>query len=257
MSVVPGGEAYHAEGGSTGVLVCHGFAGSGLSVRPWAEHLVAAGHTVSLPLMPGHGTRWQDLERTSWIDWYDEIERSFVTLRERCSDVFVFGLSMGGALALRVAQRHPRHVSGLVLVNPSVGTRSVKVRLLNRMPVITRFVRTSHGIGGDIKKPGMGETGYSTIPTRAVYQLTKLWRTVRADLPAVTAPTLVFRSSVDHVVDNRSIGLLRRGLGNPPEVRVLDNSYHVATLDHDAPTVFDGSLSWIATHSRSRENDLC
>lgn len=235
--------------------MCHGFAGSGLSVRPWAEHLVTAGHTVALPLMPGHGTRWEDLERTTWTDWYDEIERTFESLRERCTDVFVFGLSMGGALALRIAQQHREHVAGLVLVNPSVGTRSMKVRLLSRMPVITRFVRTSHGVGGDIKRPGMGETGYPTIPTRAVYQLTKLWRAVRADLPNVVAPTLVFRSSVDHIVDDYSVELLQRRLESPLDVRILDNSYHVATLDHDARTVFDGSLAWIAAHDRSREND--
>ena len=86
-----------------GVLLCHGFTGSPQTLRPWAEYLAQQGLTVSLPRLPGHGTTWPDLGRTGWQDWYGEVDRAFGTLAGRCEQTFVFGLSMGGCLALRLA----------------------------------------------------------------------------------------------------------------------------------------------------------
>ena len=119
MPVLPGAEPYRHEGGEVGVLLCHGFTGSPQSLRPWAEYLAERGLTVSLPLLPGHGTRWQDMQLTGWQDWYAEVDRELRALLERCAQVFVFGLSMGGALALRLAAKHGDAVSGVVVVNPA------------------------------------------------------------------------------------------------------------------------------------------
>ena len=79
---------------------------------------------MRLPRLPGHGTRWQELNRTTWHDWYAEDERALLELRERCETVVVMGLSMGGTLALRLAEQHGDAVDGLVLVNPSVHTEN-------------------------------------------------------------------------------------------------------------------------------------
>ena len=112
MGVLPGAEPFEADGGRVGVVLSHGFTGTPQSLRPWAEHLAAAGLTVSLPRLPGHGTRWQDLAATRWEDWYGEVERAFTRLRSRCDEVFAGGLSMGGALVLRLAEEHPDEVAG-------------------------------------------------------------------------------------------------------------------------------------------------
>ncbi|WP_176605553.1 alpha/beta hydrolase [Embleya hyalina] len=91
--------------------MAHGFAGTPISLRPWAEYL-AADHSVVLPLLPGHGTRWEDLKTTRWSDWYGAVEAAFTKLRDRCDEMFVCGFSMGGALALHLAARHLGAVSG-------------------------------------------------------------------------------------------------------------------------------------------------
>ena len=240
MAILAGAEPFHADGGPIGVLMGHGFTGSPLSIRPWAQHLASEGFTVSAPLFPGHGTHWQDLETTRWTDWYNALERAHHELAQRCTQIFGFGLSMGAGLTLRLAQVKPTAFSGMVLVNPSVGSNKFGPKLLSRFPLLSRIVRTSTGIGGDIKKPGGPETSYDRVPVRAAYELTKMWAAVSADLDKITAPTLLYKSQIDHIVDGRSLELIRAGLTNAP--------LEVTTLNNDASTIFAGSTTWISQH---------
>ena len=120
MPLMPGAEPFTHSGGSTGVLLCHGFTGTPASLRPWADYLAGAGLSVSLPRLPGHGTTWQDMNHTRWEDWYAEVDRAYEELRGHATEIFVMGLSMGGCLALRMAELRGDGVAGLVLVNPSL-----------------------------------------------------------------------------------------------------------------------------------------
>jgi carboxylesterase len=238
-----GAEPYRHEGGDTGVLLCHGFTGSPQSLRPWGEYLADRGLTVSVPLLPGHGTRWQDLQVTGWQDWYAEVDREFARLSAQCSRVFVCGLSMGGSLALRLAKQHGRAVSGLVLVNPSVKPDSAQ---LKAVPVLRHLVPSVAGIASDIALEGGTEVGYDRTPLNGVYALTRLWRTVQAGLPQVTQPLLLMHSRVDHVVHpSNSAMVLARVSSLDVTERVLERSYHVATLDHDAEQIFEESYAFV------------
>ena len=249
MSVLPGAEAFSHEGGRTGVLLCHGFTGSPQSLRPWAEFLADAGLTVSLPRLPGHGTTWQEMARTRWEDWYAEEDRAFDELRAGTDEIFVMGLSMGGCLALRLAELHGEAVSGLVLVNPSV---SAETKLFLLAPVLKLVVPSLKGIASDIKKEGASELGYDRVPVKAAATLPGLWQVTTRHLKEVSQPVLVYRSTTDHVVGPANVDILRRALpASQLEVRELANSYHVATLDNDAEAIFTGSLDFVRSHSHA------
>jgi carboxylesterase len=249
MSVLPGAEAFSHEGGRTGVLLCHGFTGSPQSLRPWAEFFADAGLTVSLPRLPGHGTTWQEMARTRWEDWYAEVDRAFDELRSATDEIFVMGLSMGGCLALRLAELHGEAVSGLVLVNPSV-TAETKLFLL--APVLKLVVPSLKGITSDIKKEGAAEIGYDRVPVKAAATLPGLWQVTTRHLKEVSQPVLAYRSATDHVVGPANMDILRRALpASQLEVRELANSYHVATLDNDAEVIFTGSLDFVRSHSHA------
>lgn len=243
MPLIPGAEPFRHEGGSVGVVLCHGFTGCPQSMRPWADYLADRGLTVSLPLLPGHGTRWQDMQATRWEDWYAEIDREMRALSERCEQVFVMGLSMGGTLALHTAARHGDAISGIVLVNPSV---KADQRAIGVLPVLRHLVPTVRGITSDIAKPGVTEQGYEKVPLHALYSLSRFWTLVHEELPQVTQPVLLLHSAVDHVVapENSAIVLGRISSTDVTEV-VLEKSYHVATLDHDAPRIFEGSWEFV------------
>ncbi|MER7200148.1 alpha/beta hydrolase [Streptomyces sp. NPDC056656] len=243
MPVIPGAEPYRHEGGEVGVLLCHGFTGSPQSLRPWAEYLAERGLTVSLPLLPGHGTRWEDMQVTGWQDWYAEVDRALRELRDRCSQVFVFGLSMGAALALRLAAKHGDEVAGLVLVNPGNKVHGLAAHAL---PVARHLVRTTKGIASDIAKEGSTEIGYDRVPLHAAHSLRNFFRIVDRELPQVTQPLVVLHSTQDHVVPPvDSARVLSRISSTDVEEILLEQSYHVATLDHDADRIFDESFAFI------------
>ena len=117
-------------------------------------------------------------------------------------------------------------------------------------PLLSKVVPSFPGVGSDIKKAGVTELAYARVPLKAFVSLRRAWPVVRADLARITCPVLVYRSRVDHVVEPVSGRALLAGLaGGTVEERVLENSYHVATLDNDAPTIFDGSLAFVRAHA--------
>lgn len=243
MPVLPGAEPFRHEGGEVGVLLCHGFTGSPQSMRPWAERLAEQGLTVSLPLLPGHGTRWQDMRITGWQDWYAEVDRELRALTERCAEVFVFGLSMGGALALRLAARHGDAVRGVVVVNPSNKVHGLAAHAL---PVARFLAPSVRGIVSDIAKPGPVELGYHRVSLHAAHSLRRFYRLLETELPQVTQPLLLLRSPRDHVVPPAdSARVLSRVSSTDVTEILLEQSYHVATLDHDADRIFEESLAFI------------
>ena len=247
LPVLPGAEPVDLPGGPVGVLLSHGFTGSPQSMRPWAEHLAAAGLSVRAPLLPGHGTTWQEMNTTGWQDWYGALEGHLDDLRSRCDSVFVMGLSMGGTLALRLAEQRAGDVAGLVIVNAALASERKDAFLA---PLLSKVVPSFPGVGSDIKKQGVTELAYTRVPLKAFVSLRRTWPLVHADLGRITCPVLAFRSRVDHVVEPLSGRLLQAGLaGGTFQERVLENSYHVATLDNDASAIFEGSLDFIRAHA--------
>ena len=243
MPVLPGAEPFSAEGGSIGVVLSHGFTGSPQGLRPWAQHLAAAGCTVRLPRLPGHGTSWQEMNATRWTDWYAEIERMYDELANRCEHVFAGGLSMGGTLVTRLAEQKGDAIGGLVLVNPAYATQR---RFAGLAKYVAPVIKSQAAIGNDIKMAGPVELAYDRTPIAAFASLQELWKVTLADLSKVTAPILMFRSRVDHVLEPLS-GLLLHAGATSTTVRevILEDSYHVATLDNDAQRIFDLSIEFI------------
>jgi carboxylesterase len=242
----PGVEPFAAAGDRTGYLLSHGFTGSPASMTPWARHLAGRGRTVRVPRLPGHGTTWQEMNRTRWDDWYAELDAALTELRTHCDRVVVAGLSMGGCLALRLAQQRPSDVDALVLVNPAVSVRRFDVKLV---PALQWVVPSMPGIGNDIKKPGQDEIGYDRTPLKALASQLRMWKEVRAALPSVTQPLLMFRSSDDHVVDETSQAIILDGVSSQvAELVTLHDSFHVATLDNDAELIFERTDAFVAEH---------
>lgn len=233
--ILPGAEPFSASNGSNGVLVLHGFTGNPHSMRPLAEAFADAGLSVDLPLLPGHGTAVEDMIPTRWKDYAEAAERAYVALAAHGDRTVVAGLSMGGTLALWLASRHPE-TTALILVNPLVeppAASFVDVMKGSLEAGVDRFP----GIGSDIAKEGVPEGAYPETPIEALLSLFEAVTDLVPRLGAIDCPLLLLSSRQDHVVPPGSGDLLAESFGGPVERVFLENSYHCATLDNDAPEI--------------------
>ena len=248
MPLAPGAQPWSSDPAGPdsriGVLLIHGFTGSPASMTPWGKALSEHGWTIRVPRLPGHGSRWQDMNLTTWEDWYAEAERNLRELQATCDQVFVCGLSMGGSLTLRLAEKHGSDIAGIVLVNPAVHSERPDRHLL---PVISKFLKAFPGISNDIAKPGQDEIAYGKIPLKAAHSLSQLWKLIKSDIAQVTQPVILFRSLQDHVVEaSNAQWILEHVSSADKEEVLLENSFHVATLDYDAPLIQERSAEFIA-----------
>jgi carboxylesterase len=233
--IIPGAEPWSSAGGSHGVLVLHGFTGNPQSMRPLAEAVAAAGFTVDLPLLPGHGTSVEDMLPTRWDDWSAAAESAYQALAARCDKTVVAGLSMGGTLTCWLAEHHP-DIAGIAVINPMVDPPAEEYRELIR-GLLADGAETVDGIGSDIAKEGAVEAAYAGSPLAAALSLLEGVDAVAPRLGEIRCPSLLLSSRVDHVVPMESGDAFEAAAGGPVERVYLERSFHVATLDWDAPVV--------------------
>lgn len=239
--VVSGCEPFSHGGGPTGILMIHGFTGNPVSLREWGDDLAKRGFAVDCPRLPGHGTAWEDLATRTADEWVAEVDGGLVRLRDRCDTVVVASLSFGGALALDLAARRPDEVRGLVLVNPYIRDRRHGL-----LPLASRLMRSVPGTGNDISKPGPNELSYERVPLRALVQAGLVMKRARAALPEIRQPVLVFHSAADHVIPRDNSPYVLRHVGSrDKELVPLPNSFHVATMDNDAETIFERTAAFV------------
>jgi len=226
-----------------GVLLVHGFTGAPPSMRPWGEFFHSKGFTVRVPLLPGHGTKAEDLNNVNWQEWPAKVEHELSELQKTCDIIFLVGLSMGGGTVLNVATNNNDAIAGIVLVNPWIHLKGMSVELAF---LISRFRKMRASVGNDIKRPGVTEWGYDATAILGVYEALKMLRNTRKNLGAVTVPVQLFHSVEDHTLPVSNTEIILSEIGSKDKTRIeLVNSYHVATLDYDQELIFQNSLTFI------------
>jgi esterase/lipase len=237
VSDIANSQSFYLSGGKTGVLVLHGFTGSPASVLPWAQGLHEAGFTVSVPRLAGHGTSISDLNKTRWEDWYASAEKAYLALSADCDRVFIAGFSVGGALALKLAQIRGHECEGLLLLNPSIFDDRAFFKTL---PLLKYLLPTVKGGPTDVAKPGAPVHGYDRIPLKALDSLRGLWKQVEANLYLVGIPLLVGYSINDHVVNPTCSQTVIDNVSSTSVREIIfERSFHNVSLDYE-------SSEWIA-----------
>jgi carboxylesterase len=232
-------EPFYFPGSDVGVLVQHGFTGTTQSMRELGEHLAECGYTVYGPRLKGHGTHYEEMESTTYHDWIASAEAGYLMLREKCSQIFIVGLSMGGTLALHLAHKYPE-TKGIALINPALFMGILEEVAKQEEP---RFL---DAIGSDIKKEGVQELAYEKTPLRSIRELVRFMAETKEKVPAITCPTLVFVSPEDHVVPPANAHyIFDYTAAARKELVELPESYHVATLDHDKELIKERCATFI------------
>lgn len=230
-------------GCDAGALVLHGFTGTPASVRDLARALAGTGLAVEAPLLPGHGTAIEDMVPTRWQDWSEAAEEAYCALAQRCPRVVVAGLSLGGMLACWLATRHPE-IAALLVVNPLLEPPADSFLDILR-GLLEEGYEVAPAIGSDVAKPGTPELSYAVSPIRSALSMFEATRPLARDLATITCPVLLVSSRQDHVVPTASGDLLQDRLGESLERLWLERSYHVATLDYEAPELESAAVSFV------------
>lgn len=239
--LIPGAEPWSHAGGPDGALVLHGFTGNPGSMRGIAEALAEAGFTVELPLLPGHGTKVEDMIPTSFADWLGHAEATYRSLAERCERVVVVGLSMGGALAAWLASEHPE-IAGAVLINAVVSAPEGMKEAVEQ--VLATGADRFEGIGSDIADPDQVETAYPETPLAPLLTLFAAADEFAHRLGRITSPVLVVTSTQDHVVPPENSDIIAAEVAGPVERLRCERSYHVVTLDYDKDLVIGATVDF-------------
>ncbi len=266
--VMPGASPYFHHGGRVGVLCLHGFTASPQEMLWLGQHLAGEGYTVYVPRLAGHGTRPRDLARCLWTDWLHSAMDGAALLRQQCDQVFVAGLSMGGALALLLATH--MDVDGVIAMaaplTPYPKLHPRRLRILKRLrpftdhtdrSVFEAYVRQQQAERGEAV---IGRARYHLWPTAAVEQLMRLIPEAAARLPLVTVPTLLLYARLDMTVRLASLETGLEHIGSHEvEHHIFESSGHVLTQDHEHRAVFERVSAFIgarvAVHIRSASDE--
>lgn len=242
--IIAGAEPWsHIGDGRHGALVIHGFTGNPGSMRGVAEALAGHGFHVEMPLLPGHGTSVDDMLPTRWADWAGEADAAYRRLSERADLIVVIGLSMGGALTLRVGADHPE-VAGLVCINPVTKSQPQEVIDLLR-GMVDGGTAVMPGIGSDIADPDAKESAYEGTPIEPLLSmLLDGVEPLGGEFPNMHIPLLLMNSPQDHVVEPANADFLADTYGGPVERVTLERSYHVATQDYDKALIFEATTEF-------------
>ncbi len=242
-------------GGRTGVLLVHGFTGSPAEMAPIARLLHRKGFTVSVPLLPGHGTTAQDLGTRTWEEWVRHAQAALADLRRSCGSVFVGGFSLGSLIAAELAAGDAE-VRGVVLYSPALRLRSEPGLLFHVARRFVRLVPKAQYQQDDTRDPAARSRlwAYDMLPLAALAQVLKLARRVRGRLSLVRCPALVVHSVLDRSIHETSAQETFDGLGSAEKRMVtLRDSGHALTVDREWKEVAAQTAAFIAEHAARRK----
>ncbi len=238
------GTSFFWEGGPVGVLLSHGYTATTAEVRLLGHFLYERGYTVSGPLLPGHGTTPQEMNRCRWQMWADAFEAAYLDLAARCERVFVGGESMGGLLALNLASHHPE-IAGVMtyaaaLLVPSSFAKTFLLPILAPFGVILEKGKSTPSAADERWQ------GYGQNPLRATQQLFALSAAVRSRLSEITQPILIVQGRLDTAVDAAAPDAIYQGVRSTQKyLHWFEKSTHCVLLDQEWEDVAALTLQFI------------
>jgi carboxylesterase len=251
-------------GGKVGVLLLHGLCGTPTEMRFVAMGLARAGYTVHAPQLAGHGAS----NSGRWQDWYLSARQALTEIRKECDTVIVGGLCMGSILGLHLAARNPGKVQGVALFSPTLWingwampwytkafnlVRSRWVAGLMTFPdaesLGIKCPRVRSFVKSALESEGC-DYGRAGVPATMVLEHRRMVAAAKKLFHRIKQPTLIMHSREDDYANLDNAVFLQRELANVDMV-VLEDSYHMVTLDKERQVVVDRTRAFVARIAES------
>lgn len=195
LQLIPGTEQVFIAGDKTGVLLLHEFGFTPGQMSLLVNEFRQKGLSVCAPLLKGHGTKPQDLKRISWYDWFEDVKKALIRLRQACEKIFIIGFKKSNLLGLHLAAHY--QVEGVIALAPEFVNDRGFLKYLPQMNPFVRYIKLN-SIESAESMIGSGDSeGYEKIPKKAFRELRQMYSHVKVDLHDVYAPLLVVYSKKD------------------------------------------------------------
>lgn len=246
------------EGGPNGVLLLHGLTGTPTEMKCVGRGLAKAGLTVYAPLLAGHCGSKEDLLATGWHDWYASAEAAMEFLAGRCQRVFAAGLSMGALLSILLAAKHPDRLAGIGLYSTSLRHDGWAMPWWNHLlpcllvlpwgrrhsfpeayPFGIKNERLRKRIVAMMFSGESDQAGLPGTPGASLWELWRLRQTVMREMSRVRTPALIVHAAQDDVTSLWNVHYLQKHLAGPIETILLDDCFHMITVDQQYQAVVD------------------
>ncbi|TFZ08763.1 alpha/beta hydrolase [Ramlibacter humi] len=250
----------HGPRARTGVLLVHGMTGTPNEMRLVARGLQREGFTVYAVQLAGHCGTVDDLLATRWTDWSASVTAGAERLRPHVDRLVVAGLSVGSVLALALAQERPDLVHGVCALSTIFRYDGWTIPFYTRFAFLLPLLRVlgigrrrmfmeapPYGIKDDqlrghivarMHAGASAEAGLPGNPWWTIQEMRRLSARVRRRLEQVRAPCLVIHARHDDVAAVSNAHEIVRGVVHAPvELLLLDDSYHMITVDRERRTV--------------------
>ncbi|MFV0295592.1 MAG: alpha/beta hydrolase [Hyphomicrobiaceae bacterium] len=268
---IPDRSTFHL-GSRVGFLLVHGMGGTPVELRYLAQGLARAGYTVLCCQLAGHCSTVERLRNSTWQDWYRSVEEAHDRLKEHCDVIIAGGLSMGAILAAHLAQNRPKEVQALALYAPTLWLNgwsmpwySPILRLIRPSRVHVTMSLPEHEPYGlkdervralvvqSMQSTDSSQAGVFCTPVRCFSNFNVLCDKVKPRLGEINAPTLIMHPREDDLADINNAYYLQRRLNGRVEMVVLEDSYHIITLDKQRQLVVERSLAFAADIARANQ----
>ena len=246
----PLAEPFDFPAGEHGVLLLHGFTGSPAHMRKLGEALSARGFAARGILLPGHGTRYEDMRGCTWQDWLLASRMAAREMRERYARFSVAGLSMGGVLALLLAEE--MDLTACVSIAAPMKTAN---RFAPFAPLAAPFYPTVHkrADGSRATLDARYDVGYQAFPTASVRHLNALMRRARQHLGLIRCPLLAVQSHADKTVTPDSPCIILSGARSAVKAQLwLDEAPHVCTISPEWGKIADAMEAFLHRAEQTR-----
>jgi len=256
--------SYRVAGGRIGVLLLHGLCGTPTEMRFVANGLARAGYTVHCPQLAGHCGTEEDIKNTTWQDWYASAEAALVEIRKECDIVIVGGLSTGAVLSLLLAANHPNMVQGTALFAPTLWLNGWLIPWHARLFRMVFSKRIANMIGfPDLHPHGIKDqrirdfiqsalfsgdsstAGLPNTPGGAVLEHRRLVNATKRRIGDIHQPALIVHPREDDYADLDNAWYLQRNLKGMVDMVVLEDSYHIVTVDRQRHVVVDRATTFV------------
>ncbi|MEG0937816.1 MAG: alpha/beta fold hydrolase [Comamonas sp.] len=243
-----------------GVLLIHGLTGTPAEMRLLGKGLNKQGFTIYGVQLAGHCAAMEDLVASRWTDWLSSVESGLQRFGRHVDHVVVAGLSMGSLLSLAVAQKHPDKVAGVGALSTTFRYDGWSIPLYTRLAFLLPLFRLL-GIGRNsvfmeappygikdealrarvVEQMNSGDSSAAGLPGNpwwSVIELRALSTHVMKNLPQLRSPCLVLHAKEDDISSvSNAHDIERIAVNAKVELVLLDNCYHMITIDRERRTV--------------------